>query len=188
MVPGFIGREMALASRSPILTPLRTSSLDYSASHDLFMESWKVGTANTVPITFSFSFDMCTSDFSGFSQWALSRLALQRLPRIHYPKCVVSLQLTDTTMIPRGSKCIRVKPGVFSYGPWWKQVTSWPTVIWQVPHDCLQRFSFMTNTRTSSVIRLWMWWQPRTMLGNHLLKVLISTISVKIAHTICILL
>lgn len=32
MVPGFIGREMALASRGPILTPLRTSILNYSSS------------------------------------------------------------------------------------------------------------------------------------------------------------
>lgn len=32
MVPGFIERKMALASRGPILTPLRTSMLDYYSS------------------------------------------------------------------------------------------------------------------------------------------------------------
>lgn len=41
MVPGFIGREMALASRGPILTPLRTSSLDYSSSVTIC--SWNCG-------------------------------------------------------------------------------------------------------------------------------------------------
>lgn len=161
MVPGFIGREMTLASRGPIVTALRTSAVDYSSSVMIGHGIVKCGSCKALlPRTWGFFFPSYKQTYVYFSTSVVScsglpsRTALQTLSKIRSPQCVHSLQVTDTMKIPTGSVCIRVKQRVFSYGVWRKQAARWPDchltdTSWLPPAA-----QFMTNTRKSSVICL----------------------------------